>query len=220
MPRRARIFQRALCYHVMNRGINGSQVFGGDADYEEFSRLVCEYKAICGARVYHWAWMGNHYHMLLEVVFDNLRPFVGGVQQCYAQYHHRQHGSRGVFWQGRFKSKPVEIGSYLGSCGRYIERNPVRAEMVSEAWEYRWSSAAHYVQARLDGVTDTNRHLGTMGARERVTYAQRLQSGADDEVIWKAASRKVLGTEAFAGRLRTQRGRYRRVRGRPSRVCE
>jgi len=73
----------------------------------------------------------------VEGVYENLRGFVGGVQQSYAQYYHARHGTSGVFWHGRFKSKPFEIGLYLGSCGRYIERNPVRAGMAAMAWEYR-----------------------------------------------------------------------------------
>lgn len=68
--------------------------------------------------------------MLAEVVFENLRPFVGGIQQSYVQYHHKRHKSSGVFWQGRFKSKLVEIGEYLIRCGRYIKCNPVRAGIV------------------------------------------------------------------------------------------
>jgi len=111
-----------------------------------FSDTVGEYKELCGAKVYHWAWMGNHYHMLVEVVYENLRGFVVGVQQAYAQYHHARYNGTGVFWQGRFKSRPVEIGSYLTRCGRYIERNPVRAGLTAIAWEYRWSSAVAYVK--------------------------------------------------------------------------
>ena len=117
MPRTPRIFQRALCYHVMNRGINGARILHDDEDRRTFSTLVQQYKEICGAKVYHWVWMDTHFHMIVEVVFENLIPFVGGIEQVYAQNHHRRHGSSGVFWQGRFKSKPVEIGEYLVRCG-------------------------------------------------------------------------------------------------------
>jgi hypothetical protein len=47
--------------------------------------------------------------MIAEVVHENLREFAGGIQQAYAQYHHARHHGGGVFWQGRFKSKPVEM---------------------------------------------------------------------------------------------------------------
>ena len=152
MPRVARIYQRALCYHVMNRGVNRQRIFSDDEDRVYFTRTVSEYKEICGARIYHWCWMGNHYHILVEVVHENLRGFAGGLQQAYAQYHHARHHGSGVFWQGRFKSRPVEVGSYLASCGRYIERNPVRAGLTGTAWDYRWSSAGRYVNSLENGA--------------------------------------------------------------------
>jgi hypothetical protein len=107
MPRVGRLYQRALCYHVMNRGVNRCPLYGDDQDRKYFSQLVGEYKEACGARVYHWVWMGTHYHMVVEVVYENLRGFVGGIQQAYAQYHHARYNGTGVFWQGRFKSRPV-----------------------------------------------------------------------------------------------------------------
>ena len=61
MPRTGRTYQRAVCYHVMNRGINRQMTFEGVADYEAFKELVKVYKARTGAKVYHWALMGNHY---------------------------------------------------------------------------------------------------------------------------------------------------------------
>jgi REP element-mobilizing transposase RayT len=61
----------------MNRGVNRNRVFADDQDREYFSRLVGEYKEACGAKVYHWVWMGNHYHMLVEVVYVS-RPALFG----------------------------------------------------------------------------------------------------------------------------------------------
>ena len=76
MPRTARIFQRAICYHLMNRGLNRTRIFEDDAGKKWFSDAIKDYKEICGANVYHWVWMDTHWHMLAEVVYDNLRGFV------------------------------------------------------------------------------------------------------------------------------------------------
>ena len=217
MPRTARIYQQAICYHLMNRGINRRVIFEDDADRRYFTDLVIDYRDACGASVYHWVWMDTHYHMLAEVVFDNLRAFAGGIQQAYAQYHHRRHRSSGVFWQGRFKSKPVEIGEYLVRCGRYIERNPVRAGIVDDAWGYEWSSAATYVQSAPSGPADVNPYIGAdkWSPLERQMYAEALQASDDDEWMRKRASRAYIGGEDFAGQLKKEGGRYRRRRGRP-----
>jgi putative transposase len=199
----------------MNRGVNRNRVFADDQDREYFSRLVGEYKEACGAKVYHWVWMGNHYHMLVEVVYENLRGFVGGLQQAYAQYHHARYNGAGVFWQGRFKSRPVAVGPYLVSCGRYIERNPVRAGLVAAAWEYRWSSAAAYTHQVADGVTDEDPYLGTFEETDRKAYAEALMSGIDEAIIRSVEGERVIGTRPFAQTLKMERGRYRVKRGRP-----
>lgn len=201
----------------MNRGVNRQNIFADDDDRRYFSRTVAEYSELCSAKVYNWVWMSNHYHMLIEVVFENLRGFVGGIQQAYAQYHHARHNGSGVFWHGRFKSKPVEIGPYLVSCGRYIERNPVRAGLTDTAQAYQWSSAAAYVSQKVDGVTTENPHMGTFSDRDRALYATALASGIDDAVMKAAHGKRALGTTEFAATLKMERGRYRLKHARPAR---
>jgi putative transposase len=220
MPRVARIFQRALCYHVLNRGVNGQSIFFDDADRAFFTRTVTEYKEICGAQIYHWCWMSNHYHLLVEVPHANLRGFAGGLQQAYAQYHHARHHGCGVFWQGRYKSRPVEIGDYLIRCGRYIERNPVRAGVIDTAWDYRWSSAACYVNGTKDALTNENPYLGTLQEADRKTYALALASGCEDEAVIRSVDdERVVGSRTFARTLKVERGRCRVKRGRPYSKC-
>lgn len=216
MPRVARAVRRSLCYHIFNRGLNRQVIFRDDKDREHFTRLVLRYKQNCTAKVYHWAWMDTHYHMLAEVPFEYLRVFAGGVQQAYAQYHHARHGTSGVFWQGRFRSEPVEVGDYLARCGRYIERNPVRGGVVEVAWEYPWSSAAFYVRGTDDGLTDVDLYIAADGMtpRDREIYGSVLMSSDDDEWMLKQNERRVIGGEVFRARVKTQGGRHRAKRGR------
>ena len=176
-----------------------------------------EYKGICGAKVYHWVWMNTHYHMIGEVVFENLRPFIAGIQQAYGQYHHRRHGGSGTFRQRRFKSKPVEIGEYLVRCGRYIERNPVRAGITLQAWQYKWSSAAFYVKSIGDEVTDLDVYVAgdRMSKRDQSMYGEELMATTDEEWMRQQGRRRVLGSARFEGQLKVESGRYRRRRGRP-----
>ena len=216
MPRIGRIYQRAMCYHVMNRGINRGTVFADEIDFEVFKELVMLYKERTKAKVYHWVLMGNHFHLVIEIEHERLRGFIGGIEQKYVWHNHHRHGTSGVFWQGRFKSKPVEIGGYLVSCGRYIERNPVRAGLVVEPWSYRWSSAGHYVKSKDDEVTDTNKYLGKFGGREREMYAEALMSGVDEAMIRGTNRFRVIGTPEYASKLQVSRGRHKLRRGRPA----
>ena len=105
---------------------------------------------------------------------------------------------------------------YLVSCGRYIERNPVRAGLTVTAWEYRWSSAAAYTRKATDGVTDCNPYLGAFEEADRKVYAEALMSGIDDAIVRRVEGQRVIGTREFAATLKMVRGRYRVKRGRPT----
>jgi len=218
VPRSARIQQQSLCYHVMNRGLNRQDIFADDVDRRRFTDRVVEYAELADAKVYHWAWMSNHYHALVEVAYANLRVFAGGLQQSYAQDFHRRHETSGMFWQGRFKSKPVEVGEHLVRCGRYIERNPVRAGLVDAAQDYPWSSARFYVTGKADGLTTADPYLGADKAGfDRREYREILAAGTDDEWMAERHSVRVLGSMEFAGMLKREDGRYRRKSGRRAR---
>jgi putative transposase len=58
----------------------------------------------------------------------------------YVQYINRFYRRTGSLWEGRYKSSLVQLETYLLACYRYIELNPVRAGMVTDPGQYRWSS--------------------------------------------------------------------------------
>ena len=58
----------------------------------------------------------------------------------------------GSIWSGRFKSTLVEGGRYLATCVRYVELNPVRAGMVSQAKAYAYSSANEPKASEINGL--------------------------------------------------------------------
>jgi len=91
-----------------------------------------------------------------------LRPIADGLA-----YHviNRGNGRQSVFfrdghktcghvWQGRFKSPVVQDDEHLLCVLRYIEANPLRADMVATAGEYRWSSFAAHGQGEANDLLD------------------------------------------------------------------
>jgi putative transposase len=57
-----------------------------------------------------------------------------------ARRYHRHYGTTGHVWQGRFKTFPVQEDDHLVTVLRYVERNALRAELVSRAEDWKWSS--------------------------------------------------------------------------------
>jgi putative transposase len=147
MPRRPRREQwtEAACYHLINRGHNRETVFACDDDRRYFLHLLDRYRHRYDLRIYHFCLMSNHFHLLLQVRrCQHLSILMAGLLRSYVHYFNRAYGFVGHLWQGRFKSPAIQAEGYLLSCGRYIERNPLEAGMVTLPWDYPWSSCRTY----------------------------------------------------------------------------
>lgn len=154
----------SLLYHIFNRGNGRRETFHNPEDYRRFMKIISNYAEDNGFRVYHWVIMPNHYHLLLELDEpEKLSSIMAGLSRSYVHYHHKTYHSAGHLWQDRFKSQAIDKEMYLLSCGRYIERNPVKANIVSQAEEYRYSSAAYYVLGREDGLTAEDPFFNSFG---------------------------------------------------------
>ncbi|MBU2027984.1 MAG: hypothetical protein KJ814_10265 [Proteobacteria bacterium] len=72
---------------------------------------------------------------------------------------HTRHVNRlerrtGSLWEGRFKSSPISTDEYLLACCRYVELNPVRAGIVADPADYRWSSYGVKIGNRKEELLD------------------------------------------------------------------
>src|SRR5258708_2433025 len=159
MPRIPRRFQWAseACFHLMNRGHNREPIFPDNDDREAFLGLLGRYGSRFRLRLYHYCLMTNHFHVLVQLEDPaQVSPLMAGLLRAYVHHCHRRHGFVGHRWQGRFKSPAVQCSEYLLSCGRYIERNPVEAGLLTEPWQYPWSSAAAYAFGQPDPLLAEN----------------------------------------------------------------
>lgn len=146
--------ERSLSYHVYSRACNRQVIFNQPEDFEYFKRLLREYGELFSCRIYHWVIMSNHYHLVIELLRpEKLSKMMAGLHRAYTCYHHRSYATVGFLWQGRFKMQPIQKELYLMACGRYVERNPVRAGMVGQACEYAHSSARYYCLGVNDDIT-------------------------------------------------------------------
>jgi putative transposase len=144
---------------------------------------------------------------------------MAGLHRSYACYHHRVYQTAGFLWQGRFKVQPVEKENYLVTCGRYIERNPVRADLVKEAFEYPYSSAAYYCLGHDDGLAQESPLFISFGndiESRRAHYSDFLRNfNQEEERCFKDLS-NPQGSKEFLRRLAFANGRYLpKRRGRP-----
>ncbi|MEW6101854.1 MAG: transposase [Candidatus Omnitrophota bacterium] len=222
MPSYARKHQltRSLLYHVFSRSNARLPIFRQSHDFSHFITLLKGYAEAFSLTMYHWVIMSNHYHLLLEIPEpEQISRCMAGIARAYTHYYHKNYQTSGYLWQGRFKLQPIEKERYLLACGRYIERNPVRAGIVAVAELYPYSSAAYYCIGKADEiVTESPAYFdfGRVGSERREEYKKFLLSFNEEEERLFRNCEHPQGSEEFKRRLIKENGRYMpRRKGKP-----
>ena len=146
MPRRLRVSSGGYAYHVLNRAVGRARIFGKPRDFEAFEEVLVEAKKRLPLRLLAWCVMSNHWHLVLWPRGDgDLSEFMRWLTVTHTQRWHAAHHTSGTgpLYQGRFKSFPIQEDDHLLAVLRYVERNPLRANLVRSAGEWRWSSLWH-----------------------------------------------------------------------------
>lgn len=143
MGRPKRATPGGMIYHVLNRANGRLPIFESDADYAAFERVLAEAVERTRTRLLSYCLLNNHWHLVVWPREDGeLSRFIGWLTLTHTQrwHAHRHSAGWGHLYQGRFKSFPVQDDSHFLTVCRYVERNPLRANLVKSADEWRWSS--------------------------------------------------------------------------------
>ena len=128
-------------------------------------------------------------HARFTYRMHNLSEFMKTLLQRFTRWFNRTHERSGTLWEERYKSVIVEDGIAARTMAAYIDLNPVRAGIVSDPAEYRWSSYGEAVGGRGKG--------NGKKAREGLVRACMSHHGAGFEAErWKDVSRiyrRILG---------------------------
>jgi REP element-mobilizing transposase RayT len=194
-------------YHCVSRVVNRDFVFG-EAEREQFVRLMRLYERFCGVRVVTYCVLSNHFHLLVGVpcrpavpptnaeLVQRVRASLGDLEatrmeqelalaasarssgweaeirdrylrrmwdislfmktlkQRFSQWFNKVHRRRGTLWEDRFRSVLVEsAGPVLRTLAAYIDLNPVRAGLVVDPKDYRWSGYGAAMGGDADALT-------------------------------------------------------------------
>lgn len=132
-----------MIYHVLNRANGRLPLFEKPSDYEAFEQVLGEAQDRFPMRMLAYCVMPNHWHLVLWPRRDqDLSRFMAWVTLTHTQrwHAHRRSAGAGHLYQGRFKSFPVQADEHFLSVCRYVERNALRANIVTRAEDWRWSS--------------------------------------------------------------------------------
>lgn len=141
MARLPRICPIGIPQHVIQRGNNRQACFADERDFAAYADWLKEAARKFGVAVHAWVFMTNHVHLLMTpTVAGSVSRMMQTLGRRYVRYFNHTYRRTGTLWEGRFRSCLVEADTYLLTCQRYIELNPVRAGMVARPSDYHWSS--------------------------------------------------------------------------------
>jgi putative transposase len=220
MARIARAVFPGVPHHVTQRGNGRARTFFRDGDYQLYRDLLAEHAERCGVEVWSWVLMPNHVHLILVPSdADGLRRCLSSVHRWYAGYIHTREQRSGHFWQGRFGCVAMDE-AHLSAAVRYVLLNPVRARLVDQAVDWKWSSLHALLAPEMgDGLTTTGSVLS------RYPDIAEMIAAGEDEAMSRNLRRgetvgRPVGTAEFLARLEGKAGRVlapgkrgRKVRG-------
>jgi putative transposase len=185
MARRPRLTVPGIPWHIIQRGNNRDACFYADDDYQCYLDTLQELATHVGCSIHAYVLMSNHVHLLLTPKEeDSAAQLMKHLGQRYVQYVNRTYRRSGTLWEGRFRSCLTQSEEYVLMCYRYIELNPVRANMVSHPRDYRWSSFLANGEGNTDPLLTSHPEylrLGRTGLERQIAYRSLFRSNLDPE---------------------------------------
>lgn len=225
MPRQPRYALIGIPQHVIQRGNNRQVTFFANEDYRNYLDCLKQACMRHECQVHAYVLMTNHVHLLMTPEQPNsLAKVMQSVGRRYVRYVNDVYRRSGTLREGRYKASLIDTERYLLRCYRYIELNPVRANIVPDPSEYHWSSYAHHVGVHNDSLISDHAQylaLGRTAAERQAAYRDLFRTHLDEPMLSTIRTTTnqclILGSERFKDQI--EQALSRRVRpgkaGRP-----
>jgi len=229
MARHRRLGPKEIPQHVIQRGNNRKQCFTSNQDFAAYVHWLKMYSEKYAVRIHAWVLMTNHVHILCTPALENkgVSLMMQSLGREYVRYFNTSYNRTGTLWEGRFKSCLVQATDYLLNVYRYIELNPVRAKMVTDPADYKWSSYrinALGVESDLCHPHELYIALGNHKHERLQTYQllfnEQLSSKLVSEIRKCSHKELVLGNNDFTTNMEAllERKLKRQTLGRPKKL--
>ena len=225
--RRPRLDMPGIPLHITQRGVNRGATFVDDEDFATYLQALALTSSEQGVCVHGYVLMTNHVHLLVSAgVVGAVSRMMQALGRRYVRTFNTRYARTGTLWEGRYKSCLVDTDRYLLACLRYIELNPVRAAMVAQPWEYRWSSVHGHLEEGTDvrlSLHPAYLALGRDACERGIAYRHLLMEALSDDVLADIRSHmqqeRALGSPTFRSMVEKALNRPVELRpqGRPRR---
>ncbi|MBT3348363.1 MAG: transposase [Thiotrichales bacterium] len=205
MARLKRITPAGIPQHIIQRGNNKRVCFTSDADMKAYLKWLKDFSDKYSVSIHAWVLMTNHIHILCTPKTDNgIGKMMQSLGRMYVGYFNHTYQRTGTLWEGRYKSSIIQSERYLLAVYRYIELNPVRADMVISPSEYSWSSYNFNALGIVNDLITPHQEylaLGDSASERNAAYIELFKIEVDGELLNNIGGSinkgLALGSDAF-----------------------
>ncbi|GAB7562010.1 transposase [Methylobacillus methanolivorans] len=225
MVRLPRVCPVGIPQHIIQRGNNRQTCFASEDDFSAYLSWLKAYSKKFDVAVHAWVLMTNHVHLLCTPKAENgISQMMQSIGRQYVRYFNYTYKRSGTLWEGRYKSCLVEAERYLLALYRYIEINPVRANMVEDPASYPWSSYQINALGKVSSLCTPHDIYMRLGADQfertqnyRGLFKSHVETQLLDDIRLAANTGMALGQDRFKQEVERLTGRRQRPqkRGRP-----
>jgi len=215
MARLPRLIVPGVPMHIIQRGNNREACFFSDQDYTVYLDKLKDYSKKYDVSVHAYVLMTNHVHLLVTPHTDHgISHLMQSLGRYYVRYINSVYDRTGTLWEGRFKSTLVSDERYLLTVSRYIELNPVRANMADDPTQYPWSSYQHNALGKpIELITphEVYDRLGNTDKKRQAAYLALFEDQLGQQLITQISESTlkgcVLGDDRFKQQVEKQTSR-------------
>lgn len=205
MARIARVVAAGIPHHITQRGNRRLTTFFQDEDYQAYIALMAEWCHKCQVEIWAYCLMPNHVHLIaVPKTEEGLRRGIGEAHRRYSRRINFREGWRGHLWQGRFSSFPMDE-LHLLAAARYVENNPLRANLVPEPSLWPWSSARAHLAKQDDALVKVAPLLEMVGDWGK--FLAEEDGDSEKSIRKHERTGRPLGTTKFVQKLELELGR-------------
>ena len=181
MARKERITEPGF-YHIINRGVERRNIFLEEEDYDKFLSILTEVFKQYDIILHSYCLMTNHYHLLIQTKTKNISATMKRLNSLYSIYFNKKYNRFGHLWQGRFASYYLYDDIHFWYVTKYIERNPIKANMVKMIDHYKYQSFFQWKFKLKYLPLIKNSKIFDMTIKE---YEEFINSDIQDELLEK-----------------------------------
>lgn len=180
MPRKARGINKSGFFHIMTQGINKEYIFNNNYQKQEYINLMKKYKEKQEIKIIAYCIMDNHAHILMHSHdINEISQYMKKLNGAYGLYYNKTNERVGFVYRNRYQSQFITDIDYLKKCIKYIHMNPVKANIVNDASQYRYSSYHQYIKNSNSKIIDIDL-IKTIFKSEH--YLQKFLKLKDEEI--------------------------------------